>query len=209
MRTLEDRLEELYGYAGPSTGEGLAAIRALLAGGVLCAERAAFWRARFERERRSRAPTDADLRARCLALLASLPPDESGEDPAGELPFHFSEAGLITHADLGDDDDADLPALPALPAPLGVALGPPSADGGIRVVWIATFERWVEIALADAPLDRFDAGAVALRDAAGTTYEDMGYSFGNLRGHLRFTPRPPAATVELLIGAESIVLPVP
>jgi len=208
MSEIEDELEVIFRYAtgagDPSDAYGaIAVLDVLFACGLLAADRAALWRARFERTTRPRPRADPQLRERCLAQLERMAADDDTA-AVSSLPTHLFEAGLVTPADHYGASSSP----PATP-PRAVALGPPPEPGGVHVIWIATYEDRIELALRDIPLDRPERTSILLHDSDGIIYPARGQADDDGRCHVSFSLAPPFSDVDLVVDDEVISLDVP
>jgi hypothetical protein len=200
---IEDGLELLFGRGDEPFSDGaIGAIDVLEAHEYLPPDRAALWRARFERAARLRPPLDQEMRARCLKLIEQLPDDDTMS-----LAWSFCEAGLLNQADLESNPYGE--SSYRYHAPLRIALGPPRARTGPRVIWIATYDDRIELGLSDLRMEPGDRHLISLRDCGDTEYIRCGPMFNTDRGRLRFGPKPPTPTVDLVLGEQVIELDVP
>jgi hypothetical protein len=148
-----------------------------------------------------------------------------GED--GEtVARHFFGAGLITWLDFErvtdrlftqsspDAPDAAVDAGPQRDNPVGckaphaVLLGPPTVADGLRVVWIMSFDKWLELGMRSVGPGRRqarDLADVVLDDGAGQIHRPAASTFRDGYGQLRF-PHPKVATAQLTIAGEQITL---
>jgi hypothetical protein len=226
MSDLEYQLEGRFDRPERGDAEALAtALAALAAAGLADPDLAATWHARFVRKQSRRPALDPDLRARCMALLDdfTVAQAEDGE----RIAQHFFGAGLITWLDFervadrlfseSSPDAADGAAdggpqrdRPAgCRAPHAVRLGPPAVADGLRVVWIMSFDEWLELGVRGVGPGRHqarDLADVVLDDGAGQIHRPAAGTFLTYGyGHLRF-PHPRVATAQLAVAGERITL---
>jgi hypothetical protein len=225
MSELENQLECLLGGLERRDADALTtALDALAAADLADPDLAATWRARLVRKQSRRPAVDPDLRARCLALLDGF--TRARAEDGETIARHFFGAGLITWRDFervtdrlfaeSSPDAADGVAGAGLQrdrpigceAPHAVILGPPTVADGLRVVWIMSFDEWLEVGMrrvGPARRPARDLVDIVLDDGAGQIHRPAAGTFPDGYGQLRFQ-HPKVATVQLAIGGERITL---
>jgi hypothetical protein len=227
MSELENQLEDLLGGLDRRDAEALAvAVDALVAERLADPDLVATWHARLVRKQSRRPALDPELRARCMALLDgfTVAQAEDGETIAR----HFFGAGLITWLDFErvadrlfsesspDAADAVSSVDPGMQqggpvgcrAPQAVRLGPAAVADGLRVVWMMSFDEWLELGVrrvGPGGHPSRDPSDVFLDDGAGQIHRPTASAFRDGYGQLRFA-HPRVATVQLAVAGERITL---